>query len=100
MSQSLIQWQKALPPLKHLIGSNPASSKPKATKGKAPPAETDRAAMFKRVDRDHNGLITRAEHLLNFKGREAEGKSRFDSFDTNHDDQLTPEEFIQRRGAK
>jgi N-acetylgalactosamine-6-sulfatase len=100
MSQSLLQWQKTLPPLKHPIGTNPSSSKPKATKGKAPPAETDRAAMFKRVDRDHNGLITRAEHLLNFKGREAEGKSRFDGFDANHDDQLTPEEFIGRGGVK
>ena len=106
MSAALMDWQKTLPPIDHPVGTNPGSGTPKKGKGKAAPApkpatgSEDRTAMFKRVDRNHDGVVSRAEHILNFKGREAEGKKRFDTFDTNKDDQLTLEEFTLRGQSK
>ena len=54
---------------------------------------TNRAAMFKSKDTNHDGKLTLEEYLHNFPD-EAEGRRRFLTFDTNKDGVLSEEEFV------
>lgn len=92
MTEALLSWHKTLPIMEHAWGINPGSGAPKSGKA-APTKASDRKAMFLKVDKNHDGFITRDEHITHFKGREEEGKKRFDNFDDDHDEKVTLEEF-------
>lgn len=98
LTAQVLAWHKELPLIKHTWGTNPGSGIPKGRAKAAPPPTTDRKVLFKRIDLDKDGSLSREEHLKNFKGREQEGRTRFDSFDSNKDNRLSEQEFVTRGG--
>jgi len=57
------------------------------------PAASDRHAVFKRWDANHDGKLSLEEFKKRLKTSDAE--ERFKRFDTNHDGELTEEEFVK-----
>jgi arylsulfatase A-like enzyme len=83
LTASLLEWQKTLPPMKHAY-AQPTSGQQK-----------ERTATFRRIDLNKDGILTREEHIKNFKGRENEGRKRYDAFDANDDEKVTLEEYVR-----
>lgn len=88
LTAKALAWQQSLPP---------STARDKAVAGgivrKSRKPASDRSAMFKAKDTNHDGQLTREEFLHNFSDQ-AEGGRRFHMFDTNHDGVLSGEEFI------
>jgi len=98
LAAKLVAWQKSLPRSK-VRDDFAASGQPQDGPGRRPAAAaqkpgTDRAAIFKAKDTDHDGKLSLAEYLHRFPD-EAEGRRRFPTFDANHDGTLTEEEFVR-----
>jgi iduronate 2-sulfatase len=81
------------PPLESKDSGRTPQAPAKETSGKASP---DRAALFERKDKDHDGKLTREEFLSNQPDPEA-AKARFDTWDVDKDGFLSREEFINPR---
>lgn len=89
-------------PLRALLARQP-EAKPQLRVAAAPAGATrapkpDRAVMFERRDKNHDGTLTRAE-FLDGQPDPAEAPQRFLRFDTNRDGVLSRDEFIYS-GAK
>lgn len=105
LTAKALAWQKSLPPspARDLAA---AEGKPQDRPGKAAKAAkpgsakagSDRSAIFKQKDTNHDGSLTLEEYLNKFPD-EAEGRRRFPTFDTNHDGVLSEDEFV-RAGKK
>ena len=98
LTAKALAWQKSLPPSKardHVATTGTPQDAPrKAAKASAQKPTTDRAAIFKQKDADHDGKLTLEEYLHNFPDQ-AEGRRRFPTFDANHDGVLSEEEFVR-----
>jgi arylsulfatase A-like enzyme len=101
----LEQWMKAT---QDKFGLAPAARKAgkaaKAGKGKTAntPAQTggqDRANLFERKDKNHDGKLTREEFLANHPSLE-NARINFDKWDANKDGSLDREEFVNMGKAK
>ncbi len=73
------------------------TSQPEA-KPQIPKPPTDRAALFRRKDTNHDGKLTREEFLANQPDPQ-EAPARFERFDANKDGILSREEFIHQGAA-
>jgi len=73
------------------------TSQPEA-KPQIPKPPTDRAALFRRKDTNHDGKLTREEFLANQPDPQ-EAPMRFQRFDANKDGILSREEFIHQGAA-
>lgn len=101
LTAKALAWQKSLPASK-ARETAAATGKPVDTprqpgkaKGKSPgKAASDRHAMFKTKDTNHDGKLTLEEYLYKFPD-EAEGRRRFPTFDTNKDGVLDEIEFVK-----
>ena len=82
LTRLALDWKATLPP-----GEEQPFVRPKAK------PTLDRAAAFKAKDANRDGRLSLDEYLHNFPD-EAEGRRRFPTFDTNHDNELTEHEFI------
>ena len=95
MTAKAVAWQKSLPPSKAReqaaagIPLEKPAKKPKLT----PKAISDRHAMFKAKNTNHDGKLTLDEYLYKFPD-EAEGRRRFPTFDVDKDGVLSEEEFV------
>lgn len=94
LTQKALAWAQALPPSKARDDAA-ASGKPQEHgRAKAQKPGSDRAAIFKQKDTDHDGKLTLDEYLHKFPDQ-TEGRRRFPTFDKNGDGALTEEEFIR-----
>ncbi len=84
LTRLALDWKATLPP-----GDERPVPRPKA---KAAPVR-DRTAMFRAKDTNHDGQLTLEEYLRNFPDQ-AEGRRRFPTFDTNNDNILSEQEFV------
>jgi iduronate 2-sulfatase len=85
----LAKQPEAKPQLRIAAPAQPAAAKPKP----------DRAALFERRDKDHDGKLT-VEEFLQGQPDPAEAPNRFLRFDANHDGVLTRDEFIYMGAPK
>jgi N-acetylgalactosamine-6-sulfatase len=104
LTAKALAWQKSLPPSKARDTAaetgKPVDAPRPAAKGKGKAqgkAASDRHAMFKAKDTNHDGKLTLEEYFHNFPD-EAEGRRRFPTFDTNKDGMLSEEEFVTMGG--
>ena len=86
LARLALDWKATLPP-----GEERPLPRPKAKSQPAP--SRDRPAMFKAKDTNNDGQLTLEEYLHNFPDQ-AEGRRRFPTFDTNKDNILSPQEFV------
>ena len=103
LTSKALAWATSLPPSKARDDAT-ATGKPqdngRAPKGAAKPAANanakplDRAAIFKKWDKDHDGKLTFDEYKAGL-GDKPDAEQRFKSFDTNHDGTLTEGEFVK-----
>ena len=102
LTAKALAWAKSLPPSKardDATATGKAQDNGRAPKGAAKPASSanvkplDRAAIFKKWDKDHDGKLTFDEYKAGL-GDKPDAEQRFKSFDTNHDGTLTEEEFV------
>ncbi len=72
-----------------------------AAKPAAAPAKPklDRAALFEKKDKDHDGRLSREEFLANQPDPEA-AKTRFDQWDVDKDGFLSRDEFVNMGGKR
>jgi N-acetylgalactosamine-6-sulfatase len=68
------------------------TKKPAAANAAKPPI--DRAAIFKRWDKNGDGKLTLEEYTAGLANK-ADAERRFNNFDTNHDGVLSEEEFVR-----
>ncbi len=98
LTAKAVAWAKSLPPSSARDEAT-ATGKPqdngRAAKKAAPKSATlDRAAIFKRWDKDADGKLTLDEYRAGL-GKKEDAEQRFKNFDTNHDGVLTEEEFVR-----
>ncbi|MCB1278666.1 sulfatase-like hydrolase/transferase [Prosthecobacter sp.] len=89
MTTALRAWQQTLP-----VTTPPPAPTPR----KAPPATPskpapDRAAVFKKWDKDADGILT-LEEYTNGLSKKENAAQRFKNFDKNGDGKLTRDEFV------
>lgn len=96
-----LAWVETLPPspardTAAATGLPVDSGRKAPRKAAALPANSasDRKAIFKEKDADHDGRLTLGEYLHRFPD-EQEGRRRFPVFDTDGDGALTEEEFVR-----
>jgi N-acetylgalactosamine-6-sulfatase len=97
LSEKAIAWSKSLPPSPardQVAATGKAQDSRAAAKAKPQKAGSDRAAIFKQKDANHDDKLTLEEYLNRFPD-ETEGRRRFPTFDTDHDGVLTEEEFVR-----
>lgn len=82
--------------LRALLAAQP-EAKPQIKVARSARPRTDRAALFERRDKNHDGKLTR-EEFLDGQPDPDEAPKRFPKFDTNHDGVLSREEFISAGG--
>lgn len=97
LTQKALAWAKALPPSKARDDAD-ATGKPQDNgRGKKTPDAqkpgSDRAAIFKRWDKDADGKLSFDEYKAGL-GKKEDAGQRFKNFDKNGDGVLTAEEFI------
>ena len=99
LTAKAIAWSKSLPPSKARDAAA-ASGKTvdpgprgKPAAGKGPPL--DRAAIFKKWDRNHDAKLSFEEYKTGLSKNASDADQRFKNFDTNHDRELTEEEFVR-----
>jgi iduronate 2-sulfatase len=92
---------KVLAELVSILAKHPAPKPPvKATTQRSQPGKkTDRAAMFRKRDKDDDKQLTFEEFMQSQPDPDA-AKLRFPRFDLNGDEVLSPEEFIGKPAAK
>jgi N-acetylgalactosamine-6-sulfatase len=95
LTAKAIGWQKSLPPSKarELAAAGVPLEKPVKKPKLTAKAVSDRRAMFKAKDTNHDGKLTLDEYLHKFPD-EAEGRRRFPTFDADKDGVLSEEEFV------
>lgn len=92
LKAKLDTWRQTLPtPFKQAGGREPPAKPAPATK-KAP--TVDRAAAFKRWDKNTDGILT-LEEYTNGLAKKDDAPKRFASFDKDSDGKLTFDEFTQ-----
>lgn len=91
LKAKLDAWRQTLPTPFKQAGSRAADAKPATASKKAP--TQDRAAIFKRWDKDSDGILT-LEEYTNGLAKKDDAPKRFKAFDTDSDGKLTREEFI------
>ncbi len=98
LTAKVLSWQKSLPPSSArdqvIATGKPQDKRVKAVKPKTAKPGTDRAAIFKQKDSNHDSKLTLDEYLDRFPDQ-VEGRRRFPTFDTNHDGSLNESEFIR-----
>jgi len=92
LQKLLAAHPEAKPQIKAAPKNDP-EKKDEAKPGEAKPA-VDRAALFEKKDKNHDGKLTKEEFMANQPDPEAAEK-RFPLFDTNKDGVLSKEEFIK-----
>lgn len=94
LASRVLAWQKTLPPgpVEDAAGRD---DYPWPEEGRVSKAETERAPLFTKSDKDGDGILSRDEFLFNFPStRRSEGESRFKMFDANRDGHLSRDEFL------
>jgi len=96
LAKAAVAWKATLPPDSGDYEERMAALR----RAKAKPGKpgTDRAALFEKVDKDHDGQLSAEEFLSNFTSDPEEGRRRFKLFDTNQDGVLSREEFLKMGG--
>jgi N-acetylgalactosamine-6-sulfatase len=101
LTAKALAWVKTLPPSKArdavATTGKPQDAPRKVKKAaKANPKATtlDRAAIFKRWDKDGDGKLSFEEYKAGL-GKKEDAEQRFKNFDTNHDAVLSEEEFVR-----
>jgi hypothetical protein len=105
LTAKALAWAKSLPPSKArdqaTATGQPATEKlprpAKAATTSAPEKKPapDRAAIFKKWDKDGDGKLTFEEYQAGLGKNGSAAGQRFKTFDTNHDGVLTAEEFVK-----
>ncbi|MEO6739778.1 MAG: sulfatase-like hydrolase/transferase, partial [Chthoniobacteraceae bacterium] len=102
LTDKALAWAKTLPPSPARESAmqtgqpqdNGRAQKGANKPGNAKPAAGDRAAIFKKWDKDGDGRLTFEEYKAGL-GKKEDAEQRFKNFDTNHDGALTEEEFVR-----
>ena len=103
LTAKAVAWAKALPPspardAATATGQPQDNGRPQKGAGKpaanAQAKPLDRAAIFKRWDKDGDGKLTFEEYKAGL-GKKEDAEQRFKNFDTNHDAVLSEEEFVK-----
>jgi len=98
LTAKALAWAKTLPPSKARDGVSATGQPQDGGRGKAQgskpnaAANLDRAAIFKRWDKNNDGRLTLEEYIAGLKKGDA--PQRFKNFDTNHDGILSETEFV------
>ncbi|WP_395740096.1 sulfatase-like hydrolase/transferase [Prosthecobacter sp.] len=89
MTDAIRTWQKTLP-----VPTPPAQGAMRKKQPAAPPAKPapNRAAAFKKWDRNADGILTLEEYINGLSQKE-NAEQRFKNFDKNQDGRLSPQEF-------
>ena len=98
LAAKAVAWAEALPPSKARddlrAKGKPAEKAPKSNPPGAKNSGLDRAAIFKKWDKNGDGKLSFEEYKAGL-GDKPDVEQRFKSFDTNQDGVLSEEEFVR-----